>query len=128
MKMLINDHKLLKDQEFLKTLNFFERIVLNSLKFSNLSSIQIEKLMAVFWIKLTLILNLCKRAKISLIFSSIMKEKSIEESEINNWFFFTIKQQAFGSKSAPLDTEVPGNKGFIKDFTKSGIFRKYEKK
>jgi hypothetical protein len=28
-----------------------------------------------------------ERAKISLMFSSIMKEKSIDEREISNWFF-----------------------------------------
>ena len=50
-----------------------------------------------------------------------MKEKSIAESEINNWFFLIIKQEVFGSKSSPLETEVPGNNGLINDFTKRGI-------
>jgi hypothetical protein len=54
-------------------------------------------------------------------FSSIINEKSIEESEINNWFFFTIKQGVCGSRSFPFDTLVPGIKGFTNDFTKAGF-------
>ena len=54
-------------------------------------------------------------------FSSIIKEKSIEESEIKSWFLLTIKQGKYGSKSTPLETLVPVSKGFINDFTYKGI-------
>jgi hypothetical protein len=58
------------------------------LKLSNLSSTHTAKLIAVFCINLKLKLI---RAKISLMFS-IMKEKSIDEREISNWFLLTMKQ------------------------------------
>ena len=42
----------------------------------------------------------------SLMFSSIMNEKSMDESESSNCPFFTIKQGIFGSKSNPLETDI----------------------
>ncbi|MNW06832.1 hypothetical protein D3C71_2033050 [compost metagenome] len=50
-----------------------------------------------------------------------MKEKSIEESEIKSCSLFTIKHGYCGSKSTPLETQVPFNKGFTNDFTYKGI-------
>ena len=76
-----------------------------------------EKLMAEFWISDTFILYLCSSAKISEMFSSMMNEKSIDESEISSWLFLTMKHGNCGSRSAPLDTLVPGNSGFTNDFT-----------
>ena len=43
----------------------------------------------------------------------------MEESEIKSWFLLTMKQGKYGSKSAPLETLVPGNKGLMNDFTNS---------
>src|SRR6188508_754095 len=96
-------------------------MVFNSVKFPNLSSTQTEKLIAEFCIKCTFILYWCNNAKISLMFSSMMNEKSIDESEISNWFFLTMKHGKDGSRSFPFETEVPGKVGFKNDFTKSGI-------
>ena len=50
-----------------------------------------------------------------------MKEKSIDEREISNWFLLTIKQGKKGSNAAPLETLVPFSKGLIKDLTYNGI-------
>ena len=66
-------------------------------------------------------LPLINKEKISLMFSSIIKEKSIDESDNNNCSFLTIKQGVFGSKSSPFETLVPGKSGLINDFTNSGI-------
>jgi hypothetical protein len=46
----------------------------------------------------------------------MMKEKSIDESEISNWFLLTMKQGKCGSNATPLETLVPFNRGLIKDF------------
>ena len=54
-------------------------------------------------------------------FSSIIKEKSIDESDNNNCSFLTIKQGVFGSKSSPFETLVPGKSGLINDFTNSEL-------
>jgi hypothetical protein len=54
-------------------------------------------------------------------FSSIINEKSIDESERSNWFFLTMKHGKLGSKSMPLETLVPGKVGFKNDFTYNGI-------
>jgi len=51
----------------------------------------------------------------------MIKSKSIDDKDNNNWFFFTIKQGVCGSKSTPFETLVPGNVGLINDFTNNGI-------
>ena len=50
-----------------------------------------------------------------------MKEKSIDEREINNCSLLTMKHGINGSRVAPLLTTVPFSNGLIKDFTCKGI-------
>ena len=52
---------------------------------------------------------------------SIMKSKSIDDNDNNNWFFFKIKHAVCGSKSAPFETLVPAKVGLINDLTNNGI-------
>ena len=103
------------------TLYFNLRTEINSSNLLYLLLIHTEKLIAEFWINSTFIWYLYSNEKISLILSSTINEKSLEDIFNKTWFDFNIKHGTFGSIEIPFETEVPSFKGSSKDFTNNGI-------
>ena len=92
-------------------------IVKNDLALIRLSSLDFSFIIEKNISDIFAMLHMCSIAKISLMFFSMIKEKSSDDRRISAKSFLTIKHETCGSIATPLLTLVPLSLGLMNDFT-----------